>query len=116
MARLPLVLGASCASPCGPPRARRSTRLPAELVLTASMIAMAALTLSAAHAKSPDAIAAAIADPNRPDADKQRDANRKPAETLAFAGVKPGDRVAELFPGGGYFTRLFSKIVGAGGH
>jgi predicted methyltransferase len=80
------------------------------------MIAMAALTLSAAHAKSPDAIAAALADPKRPDADKQRDANRKPAETLAFAGVKPGDRIAELFPGGGYFTRLFSKIVGAGGH
>ena len=89
-------------------------RLP--LVLTASMLAMAALTLPAAHAKSPDAIAAAMADPNRPDADKQRDANRKPAETLAFAGVKPGDRVAELFPGGGYFTRLFSKIVGAAGH
>jgi len=78
------------------------------------MVAMA--VLSPAQAKSPDAISAAIADASRPDADKQRDANRKPAETLAFAGVKPGDRVAELLPGGGYFTRLFSKIVGAGGH
>ena len=87
-------------------------RLP--FVLAVSMVAMAAL--SPAQAKSPDAISAAIADASRPDADKQRDANRKPAETLAFAGVKPGDRVAELLPGGGYFTRLFSKIVGAGGH
>src|SRR6202041_1627019 len=84
-------------------------RLP--LVFTASMIAMAALTLSAAHAKSPDAIAAAMADPNRPDADKQRDANRKPAETLAFTGVKPGEQVAELLPGGGYYRRIFSKAV-----
>ena len=89
-------------------------RLP--LVLTASMIAMAALTLSPAHAKGPDALSVAIADASRPDTDKQRDANRKPAETLAFAGVKPGDRVAELLPGAGYFTRLFSKVVGTGGH
>ena len=89
-------------------------RLP--LVLTASMVVMAALSLSPAHAKSPDAISAAITDASRPDTDKQRDANRKPAETLAFAGVKPGDRVAELLPGGGYFTRLFSKVVGLNGH
>ncbi len=61
-------------------------------------------------------IAAAIADSNRPDADKLRDANRKPAQTLEFLGVKPGQQVAELLPGGGYFTRLFSKAVGASGH
>jgi predicted methyltransferase len=67
-------------------------------------------------AKAPDSIAAAVADANRPDSDKQRDANRKPAETLAFTGVRPGDHVAELMPGGGYFTRLFSKVVGPGGH
>src|SRR5450631_2528306 len=89
-------------------------RLP--LVLTTSVIAMAALTWSPAHAKSPDTITAAIADASRPDTDKQRDANRKPAETLAFAGVKAGDRVAELLPGAGYFTRIFSKVVGSGGH
>jgi len=86
------------------------------LVLTASLVAMATLTLSPVQAKSPDAISAAIADASRPETDKQRDANRKPAETLAFVGVKPGDRVAELLPGGGYFTRIFSKIVGASGH
>ncbi len=77
------------------------------------MVAMAAVALFPAHAKSPDPISA---DASRPDADKQRDANRKPAETLAFAGVRPSDRVAELLPGAGYFTRLFSKIVGPNGH
>lgn len=70
----------------------------------------------AAQAKAPDPIASAIAESGRPDADRQRDSNRKPAETLAFAGVKPGDQIAELLPGGGYFTRLFSKVVGANGH
>src|SRR5207253_9826226 len=33
-----------------------------------------------------------------------------------FAGVKPGDRVADFMSGGGYFTRLFSHIVGRNGH
>ena len=66
--------------------------------------------------RTPDNIAAAVADSNRPDADKQRDANRKPAETLEFAGVKPGEQIAELLPGGGYFTRIFSKAVGPSGH
>jgi predicted methyltransferase len=86
-------------------------------VLAASLLAAFTLTAPAAYAaKIPAAIAAAIADPNRPDTDRQRDANRRPAETLAFTGVKPGDQVAELLPGAGYFTRIFSKVVGSSGH
>ncbi len=60
--------------------------------------------------------AIAVADPARPAADRARDALRKPAACLAFAGVRPGMKVAELFPGKGYFTRLFSTIVGPTGH
>lgn len=63
-----------------------------------------------------DFIAAAIADPNRPDADRQRDADRKPAETLVFAGLRQGELIAELMPGGGYYSRIFSKAVGDSGH
>lgn len=62
------------------------------------------------------AIIDAIADPARPDGDRAQDENRKPLEVLTFAGVKPGDRVADFIPGGGYVTRLFSKIVGPSGH
>lgn len=64
----------------------------------------------------PAAISAAVADPARPDADRQRDVNRKPAESVAFAGLKPGDKIVDLLPGGGYFTRIFSKVVGPKGH
>jgi len=86
-------------------------------VFAAALAATLMLTATSGSAASiPDNIAAAVADSNRPDADKQRDANRKPAETLAFTGVKPGAQVAELLPGGGYFTRLFSKAVGSSGH
>jgi predicted methyltransferase len=61
------------------------------------------------------AIAAAVADPARPQADRDRDADRKPAECIAFAGLKPGQRIADLLPGGGYFTRIFSGVVGPKG-
>jgi predicted methyltransferase len=85
-------------------------------VLIVAVALAAGLTPAPLRAETKSAaIAAAVADTTRPDADKQRDANRKPAETLAFAGVKPGDAVGELLPGGGYYTRLLSKIVGAKG-
>jgi predicted methyltransferase len=64
----------------------------------------------------PAAIAAAIADASRPQANVALDARRKPAEMLTFAGVKPGDKVLEFVPGGGYVTRLLAKIVGPAGH
>jgi predicted methyltransferase len=87
------------------------------LLFAASLLAIICLNgLPTPAAAAPDFIAAAIADDHRPDADKQRDANRKPAQTLAFAGIKPGEQIAELLPGGGYFTRIFSKAVGSKGH
>lgn len=64
----------------------------------------------------PQYISAAVANPNRPDIDRQRDADRKPAEVIAFAGLKPGDKVADFLPGKGYFTKIFCKVVGDAGH
>ena len=63
----------------------------------------------------PDYVMAAIADPARPPQQVARDAERKPGAVLAFAGVKPGDRVADFMSGEAYFTRLFSRIVGKTG-
>ncbi|HEV7714495.1 MAG TPA: hypothetical protein VGO53_02800 [Steroidobacteraceae bacterium] len=86
--------------------------LPLAGALSAVLILMAPHAQAASVSK---AITAAVADANRPDTDKQRDADRKPAETIAFAGIKSGDHVAELLPGRGYFTRIFSKVVGPKG-
>ena len=84
-----------------------------------SAVAISLLLGSAApasHAAAPTAtIRAAIADPARPAADKARDTDRKPAEMLAFAQIEPGMVVLEMMPGGGYFTRLFSDVVGPKG-
>jgi predicted methyltransferase len=74
------------------------------------------LAAAATSSAVPAYLAAAIANPSRPAEDVARDADRKPAATLMFAGVAPGEQIAELLPGGGYFTRIMSKAVGANGH
>jgi len=87
------------------------------LVLAIPLLAAMTFGANCATAEAiPADIAAAVADSARPAADKERDADRKPAEVLAFAGLKPGGQVAELLPGGGYFTRIMSKVVGSKGH
>jgi predicted methyltransferase len=77
------------------------------------------LTLAACATTPPltaDSYAAALADPARPEADRARDAARKPAELLAFAGIKPGQTVGDFVMGGGYFTRVLAAAVGPAGH
>jgi predicted methyltransferase len=85
----------------------------------AAALALAGLgfqAIAAVFPSIPAHIAAAVANPARPKADTDRDAARKPAEVLTFAGVEVGERVIELIPGGGYFTRLLSGAVGPEGH
>ena len=60
----------------------------------------------------PDYIQAAVASARRPDRDTARDEGRRPAETLAFFGIEPGQRIAELNSGWGYITGLLSEVVG----
>ncbi len=81
------------------------------------LAACAAISLSAAvvQAAPPAHVTAAVASPDRPADHKERDAARKPAEMLEFAGVRPGDVVVELIPGEGYFTRILSAAVGPQG-
>lgn len=75
-----------------------------------------AAPLSAASPQLSGVIARAVADPARPAAYREADSLRKPAETLAFAGVRPGMIVGEFYPAGGYFTRMLSDVVGPTGH
>ena len=63
---------------------------------------------------SQQALDKALADPGRKD-QQRADAVRKPGPLIALAGVKTGDKVLDLIPGSGYWTRIFSKIVGPDG-
>jgi predicted methyltransferase len=59
--------------------------------------------------------AAALADTNRPAAERERDAVRKPTELLTFAQIAPGEKVGDYMMGGGYWTRILSNLVGPQG-
>ncbi len=63
----------------------------------------------------PASVASAVNDPAR-QADQAEDARRKAALIMTFAEVKSGQKVLELIPGSGYFTRVFSALVGPQGH
>ncbi len=75
---------------------------------------LALLSLCAAAA-DPDPIAQAVANPQRTADDRERDKRDKPAEVLAFAGVKPGMVVADIFAASGYYTELLAHAVGPKG-
>jgi len=85
-----------------------------KLSLTTVLVALA-LGGAALAADVPDYITAAVADQTRPKDDRDADAIRDPADTIAFAGVKPGMIVGELFPCGGYFSRMLSDVIGPSG-
>jgi len=61
------------------------------------------------------AIHAAIENANRDPANVARDPDRKAAEVVEFFAVKPGDVVLDLFSGGGYFSEVYSGLVGKDG-
>ena len=84
------------------------------VAIAASLAAGSAVSAPANDAV-PAYVSQAVADAGR-ETDRKDDARRHGADLVAFSGVKPGDTVLELVPGGGYFTRIFSKIVGDTGH
>jgi len=76
--------------------------------IMAILIAVVALVSGANaldNASNSTAATMAVADPSRPDSDTTRDADRKPAQTLVFVGIKSGDKVADYVADAGYFTR-----------
>ena len=91
------------------------------LTILASVLALALPTMALAGVSNlhsgaiPAVVARAVADPARK-ADAANDARRKIAAVMTFAEVRPGQKVLELIPGSGYFTRVFSAIVGPTGH
>ncbi|MFC5343616.1 class I SAM-dependent methyltransferase [Brevundimonas staleyi] len=99
--------------------------LKSSLLIVASAIALSACapTMSgetpADPAERPSATvndyALAIADPLRPASEVERDPLRKPAEMLAFAQIDGGERIADVRPEEGYFSRLFARAVGPEG-
>lgn len=88
------------------------------LVIAAGAFALVACSTApppAGSVNADSAYAVALSDVGRPTEDMAKDAARKPAETLAFAKILPGQTVGEVLPGRGYYTRILSKVVGPRG-
>lgn len=58
---------------------------------------------------------AALAAESRPEADRERDRNRRPLDTLTFFGLQDDMRVLELLPGGGWYTRVLAPVLAENG-
>lgn len=85
------------------------------LIGAVAAFALSGAAFAAAQAVAiPAYVARAVADPGRA-SDRAVDARRHGAELVAFSGARPGAKVVDLIPGGGYFTRIFSKTVGPQG-
>ncbi len=81
---------------------------------TFAVMALASLAACSSTDYRP-AIDASVAAPTRSAANVARDSYRHPAETLAFFGVKPGDTVVEVWPGGGWYTEILAPLTRAKG-
>lgn len=91
-------------------------RTPVLALFAAAALAITPAALQAAHHEKQDAIAAAVAAPGRPADEIALDESRKPAEVLAFLGLKPGMRAADLITGKGYWAEIMGHAVGPKGH
>lgn len=67
------------------------------------------------HIDATPAVRSAVDAPDREPADRALDAGRHPAEVLSFFRIAPGQRVGELFTGGGYTSELLARVVGDSG-
>jgi predicted methyltransferase len=88
---------------------------PIAFAVLAALLVTACQKAQPAHRFSQKALDSALADPKRKEQADASDARRKPGALIALSGVSPGDKVLDLIPGNGYWTRIFSKIVGPGG-
>ncbi|MFO6448436.1 class I SAM-dependent methyltransferase [Erythrobacter sp. NE805] len=87
-------------------------------IKTASLLALAilALPVAAKEAKPrPLSLEASVAAADRPGEARELDASRKPAETLALLGLKPGMKVADIMTGTGYWADILAEVVGPKG-
>ena len=94
-------------------------------VVRGAMLILAALITACATSAAPspreqaglDALVRASVDsPLRPAKDREQDAKRKPFDVMRFAGVKPGEKVIDMFSATGWYAELLSRVVGPKGH
>jgi predicted methyltransferase len=89
------------------------------LRLLPALALLSALTLALGPARAVhhggDSLSAKVAAADRPEADRARDAGRKPGAVLETLGVEPGMTAVDLIAASGYYTEVLSVAVGPKG-
>lgn len=84
--------------------------------LAVASLTVAPVIAGCAKAAETPAIAAAVADTHRTDAERHRDQYRHPVETLGFFGIRPEQTVVEYNPSGGWYTAILAPMLASKGH
>ncbi|NKC01577.1 MAG: methyltransferase [Pseudomonadales bacterium] len=79
--------------------------------MTLIFVALSSQVFAADFEPVKAALEKAMASEIRGDADRARDRNRKPIETLEFFELRQDSKVLELLPGGGWYTKLIAPVV-----
>lgn len=79
--------------------------------LSALLIVSAGLAFADDFEAVETKLKAALAADIRTDAEKERDRNRRPINTLKFFGLRDDMKIVELIPGGGWYTKLLAPVV-----
>ena len=85
-------------------------------VLLAAPAALAVVDNNPPPPKVPTYIQKGVESRERAEKQKDRDVGRKPGETLAFSGIRPGQKVVELASFGQYYTDIMAPVIGPRGH
>jgi predicted methyltransferase len=95
---------------------RLTVQLLAKRIFAAFLLLTTAIASACISTQSTEsAIAAAVGNTRRSDADRDRDETSRPVEVLSFFGVEPGMRVLDIRSGGGYYSEILSYAVGPTG-
>lgn len=86
------------------------------ILVASTLMLLCATPLTARTPAGVSAIVAAVADPQRTEADRLRDRYRHPVETLTFFGVKPQQTIVEFLPSGGWYTDILAPLLHRRGH
>lgn len=92
----------------------KSMRTVTSLALVLGMVGAGALRAPASES-SGESLREALASSARAEADRARDAGRKPADVVSFLGIEQGMTVVDLIAAGGYYTEVLSLAVGPAG-
>lgn len=84
-------------------------------ILVKTLLALFLCLFLPAGAQATGELTEKLATGDRPEADKVRDAGRKPAEVIAFLEIGQGMTVVDLIAASGYYTEVLSIAVGPNG-